>query len=266
MRRGSFVETIGNGCRQMVGWSFFNHFLEAALDRTLALEQVHQTANAVTHELHFKVARIDDVFFEQDAFVAERSQRLPAGQCQHGQEICRRIDAPHALATATGAGLDEEWKPDALRFTLQPLRRLVVLVVTGNAQHTSGACHALALDLGPHGFDGAPVGADKGDGVCMAGIDQFQLFRKKTITGMNGLRAAGKRGRNDAVSAQIGVAGTGLANGDSVVGLCHVAAGSICGGIHGNSLDAQASATAHDSAGDLATVGDQQSVEHGITS
>ena len=69
---------------------------------------------------------------------------------------------------------DFEIQNDAQRE--QALRRLVVFVIAGQAQHPSGAGHAFALDLRAHGGDGLSIRTDKNNAVTFAGVDQFQLL------------------------------------------------------------------------------------------
>ena len=264
--QGRFIQTLGHGWRHVIGRRFLDHLLKAALDRALALEQVHQSAMAIPHELHFEVARVDDVFLQQHALVAKGGLRFALGQCQQRQEFRCVIDAAHALAATACAGLDQQRKADALRLALQALRRLVVLVVTGHTKYAGGARHALALDLGAHGCNCTPVRADEGDAVGLTGVDQFELLRQEAVAGVDRLRAALQRRCDDAIGAQIGVARAGLTNGDGVVGLHHVAAVGVSRGIDGNGLDTQAPAGAQDAARNFAAVGDQQSFEHGLTS
>ena len=68
---------------------FLDDFLMAALDRALALAQIHRVAVLVGKHLHLDVARIDDRFLDIDFAVAERTFRLAARALQRGLEFLR---------------------------------------------------------------------------------------------------------------------------------------------------------------------------------
>ena len=51
---------------------FFDHFLVAALQRAIALEQMHDIAVRIAEHLHLDMARALHVHFQQHAIVAER--------------------------------------------------------------------------------------------------------------------------------------------------------------------------------------------------
>ena len=51
---------------------FFDHLLVAALQRTIALEQMHDIAVRIAEHLHLDVERALHVHFQQHAIVAER--------------------------------------------------------------------------------------------------------------------------------------------------------------------------------------------------
>ena len=55
---------------------FFDHLLMAALDRAFALAQMDDVAVLVAQHLDFDVARLGDVFFDEQAVVAERGLRF----------------------------------------------------------------------------------------------------------------------------------------------------------------------------------------------
>ena len=50
---------------------FLDHLLMAALQRAIALEQMHGVAVIVGEHLHLDVARPRDIFLDQHAIVAE---------------------------------------------------------------------------------------------------------------------------------------------------------------------------------------------------
>ena len=83
---------------------FFQNFLVAALDRTLALSQPDRVAVFVGQHLHLDVAGIDDRLFDVNFAVAERALRLALRAFQRGPSsgrVCtRRIPLPPPPAAA----------------------------------------------------------------------------------------------------------------------------------------------------------------------
>ena len=68
---------------------FLDHFLVAALERAVALEQMDDIAVAVAEHLHLDMARAFDPFFEQHDVVAEARRRLALAAFERVLEILR---------------------------------------------------------------------------------------------------------------------------------------------------------------------------------
>jgi hypothetical protein len=58
------------------GGGLLDHLLVAALERAVALEQVDDIAVRVAEHLHLDMARVEDIFLDQHAIVAEGRCRL----------------------------------------------------------------------------------------------------------------------------------------------------------------------------------------------
>jgi hypothetical protein len=69
---GDPAETPARAVFQTRCRRFFDHFLMAPLDRTLAVIEMNHPAVLVCEDLHFDMARLDDEFFDVEARVAER--------------------------------------------------------------------------------------------------------------------------------------------------------------------------------------------------
>jgi hypothetical protein len=67
----------------------------------------------------------------------------------------------------------------------------------------------------------------------------------------------------DDVRLQIGVGWARTADVECLVGLKHVLRIGICVGVHGHGLDAKPFTCADDSAGNFATIGDEDLIKHG---
>ena len=113
----------------------FEDFLMAALDRTVALEQVHAITLGIGEDLQFDVARPGQVAFDQYLVVAETGAGLASRRNQRGRKLLRVLDQAHALAPAAGAGLDQLRVTDAFGFLTEPGVILVRIMITGHQRH-----------------------------------------------------------------------------------------------------------------------------------
>lgn len=133
--------------------SLFNNFLVTSLNRAVTLIQVYVVAMAITKHLQFNMARLFDVLFNDDMFVAKALKSLTLGCIELIEELLLMPNDAHALATTTKRCLDDDGEADLLRFAEQELRILVVSVVTRDYGHLSVAHDELRFTLGPHRVD-----------------------------------------------------------------------------------------------------------------
>ena len=90
-----------------------------ALQRALALEEMHRVSLAITENLYLDVPRARDGFLHVDAGVAKGGGTNPSGRLDGGIEFLIVIDNLHALATAAERGLDDYRIPQSLRCLAQ---------------------------------------------------------------------------------------------------------------------------------------------------
>ena len=90
--------------------------LVPALDRAVALPQVDAVAEPVDRDLDLDVPVVLQPALEVQRVVAERGAGLGAADRQHGGQLARRADHPHALAAAARRRLDEHRVADPLRL------------------------------------------------------------------------------------------------------------------------------------------------------
>ena len=86
----------------------FDDFLMAALDRALALAEVHDRAVRVGEDLELDVPRPAQVAFEQHGVVAERASASRRAACERVVESRELVDDAHAAAAAAGTRLDDQ--------------------------------------------------------------------------------------------------------------------------------------------------------------
>ena len=80
----------------------------AALDRALALAEMHDGAVMIAEDLELDVARPLDVLLDVDVADAERRLRLALRRLERLAELAGLADDAHAAAAAAGDGLDDD--------------------------------------------------------------------------------------------------------------------------------------------------------------
>ena len=106
------------------------------------------------------------------------------------------------------------------------------------------------------------AGADEYDARRLAGASERGILRQEPVARMNGVCPRRDRGRHDRVDAEVAVARRSWAEAHDRVGeprRDRVAVG-VGDGHHG--LDAELTARAEDSDGDLASVGDEDAAQY----
>ena len=242
---------------------FFQYFLVAALYRAIAFMKMHALPVPVGKHLHFDMARPGQVTFEQDLVRTECRQCLPlAGSQCHGEILCA-LDNPHALAAAAQRGLDQDRKADATGFLRQKVRCLFAAVVAGYQRHTGGAHQLFGCGFAAHGSNRFGGRADKDQSGTLASAGKIRVFRQEAVTGVDGFGPAVAGDGQEAFGIQIAFAGRCRAEPPGFVGFADKQGTGIGIRIDGNGADTELAAGADDPAGDFATVGDQDLLEHG---
>jgi hypothetical protein len=77
----------------------------AALDRAIAIEQIHRPAVPIGEHLDFNVTRTRQILFDQHAIVAEAARGLALARGQRLREVGALFDDAHAFAAAARARL-----------------------------------------------------------------------------------------------------------------------------------------------------------------
>ena len=108
----------------------------AALDRALALAEMHDGAVVVGEHLHLDVARPLDVALEEQPVVAEGAARLARRRRRSAASSVALVahDA-HALAAAAGGGLDQQRIAEPSRRRAERLAAARRILVRGHDRH-----------------------------------------------------------------------------------------------------------------------------------
>ena len=89
-------------------WGLLQQFLVTALDAAIAFAQMDRVSLAVADDLELDVPRILDIFLDIDRVVAEIRLGLALRDGQRTDERHVVMTNPHAFASASGRGLDDD--------------------------------------------------------------------------------------------------------------------------------------------------------------
>ena len=134
--------------------------------------------------------------------------------------------------------------------------------ITRHGGDPRGGGRLLGFDLVAHRRDGVGVGSDEDDSGLFQRPGEGLALGEEAVAGMNGLGPRLPAGRDDLLDHQIGFGGGRRPDQDSLVGHLHMQGIPVRVRIDGDRLDAHALGGLDDPAGDLATVGNQNLVEH----
>ncbi|MNS75691.1 hypothetical protein D3C72_1092180 [compost metagenome] len=217
---------------------------------------------AIGKDLHFHMSRPLQIFFDQHAVIAEGGQRLAFCAGKFRRKFAFLPHDAHALAAAAGRGLEQNGITYSVRFTAKPLFRLILTVKAGNDGNARLRHQRFRLAFPAHGADRCRRRANENKTGGGTGFGETGIFREETITRMDRFRAGRFCGGDDFFAVEIGSTRGRGANGDCLVGQCHMHGVTVGIRIDGNGAYAHLGGGADDAAGDFAPVGDQYFREH----
>jgi hypothetical protein len=139
---------------------------------------------------------------------------------------------------------------------------LVVAAVTRHQRNVVLRHQALGGGLRAHGLDAFGIRADEHDAGVDARPRKPGVLRQESVARMDRLRAGFLRDVDDHVAAQVRLVRTWPADRPCLVGEADVLRVPIGFGVHRDAVDAEPAAGADHPAGDLAAIGDQDTLEH----
>ncbi len=249
---------------QAGGRGLFDHLLMAALDRAVALVEVQAVAVLVGEDLDFHMARLEHVFLDQHARVTERRLRLALGGRQCLGQVRLALDHLHALAAATGGGLEQHRVADLFRGSTEGFHVLRFAVVARHQRHAGFFHQRLGGGLAAHGVDGGGGWAEEDQPGLFDGAGELGVLREEAVARVDRLGAAGLGRLDQLVDAQVALGRLGAAQVDADIGFASMARAGVDGAVHRNGGQAHGLGGAHHAAGDLAAVGDQQGIDMAI--
>ncbi len=192
------------------------------LQRALALAEIHRVAVLVGQHLHLDVARIDDRFLDVNFAVAERALRLAARALERRLQFFGRVHETHAFAAAASRGLQHHRIADARRNFFGLLERFQASRCAGN-KGNARALHRLSrAGFRAHGVHRRGGGADELHARLSAGARELRILGKKSVAGMNGVRAGARGNVENLLDVEIRFGRGGRADGIRFVGFANV--------------------------------------------
>ena len=236
----------------------------APLQRAVALKQVHGVFS-VAKDLNFDVARLLDVFLDQDIRVAKGGLCLASRTGEGIGEIARLLDQAHAFAAATRNRLDQDGITDVPGGTRQTVIALIRTVIARHDRHAGLFHQRLGGVFQTHGADRSGRGADESQARRLDRVDEIGIFGEEAVARMNRLGACLLGGGYDGILAQITVGGGRSADMHRLVRHGDVTRGGIGIGIDRDGAHAERTGAFDDAAGNFATIGNQDLFKHHFT-
>jgi hypothetical protein len=236
--------------------------LVAALDRALALAQVHDRAVLVRQDLNLDVTGPGDLALEQDRVVAEGGPRLALGRGQGVRERAGFGHGAQAPAAAARARLDQEGHAERRGLGAQTLERLVVAVVARDGREVQPARAPPRFDLAPHGRDRRGRRPDEDQPGVRDGASERRALGEKAVAGVDRVGPQRQRGLDDAPGVQIGFGGLRGTDAATFVHDAQVQGGSVRFAVDAQRDDPALARRACDANRDLAAICDQEPADH----
>ena len=197
---------------------FFPDLLVASLQRAVALAQMNHVACAVGQHLHFDVARLLEIFLHVHGIIGERRLGFGARRRQGELQVRRLVRHLHAASAAAGRRLDDNRIADLGGDARSVFVRADFAVRSGHRRDAEGLHRLDCRDLVAHQADVFRRWTDEPDSVLFHDLGEACIFREKSITRMDCLRAGDLAGRNDGRDVQIGLRGGRRADAHALVG------------------------------------------------
>ncbi len=243
-------------------WRFLHNLLVAALDRAFALVQIEHVAVLVAEDLDLDMARVLDELLDEDAVVAEGVETFALGRLEAFANVLLVISETHALAAAARAGLHHHRIADLVGDAHSMFGIVDLADIAGDDIDACFLGQLLGLDLVAHCRDGIGRRADEGDVFLGQSLHEARALGQEAIARMHGLGPGLLGRRDDLIRDQVAFGSRRRADMHGLVGQLHEGRARIGVRIDRDGLDTHAARGADDTAGDFATVSDEDFLEH----
>ena len=242
--------------------SLLDHLLMPALQTALTFAEMQHRAVAVSQHLHLDVPRAQHEPLEEQGVVAECRPRLPPGRGQRGPKLGSVVDPPHALATTTGGRLDQDREADVVGRGDEIGIAQAGPGNTGNHRNPERGHRGLGRDLVTHRADRPTRRPDERHAGALECGGKIGVLREESVPRVDGLRAGLAGGRHHCLDVEIALPRRRRTDAYCDVGLGDVARTGVGIAVDRDRADAHGAQCADDSHGDLAPVGDKDTVKH----
>ena len=235
---------------------FLNDLLMAALNGTLALEQMHQVPVQIAQDLEFDMARRREPTLQEHGVVAERGGRLAAGASHCIGQVGFCPHDAHAPAAAPGRRLHQHGIADFAGGRRQ-------VAVGGEfhgrqGRHTRLPHQRFGGELVAHGAQRLDGGPHPTDASRRHGRRELGVLGKEAVAWVYRVRAAALGRFGDFGDVQVSFRGAAAVQGDGGVRLAHERRVGIAVRIDRDGGDAHVVGRANHAARDFAPIGDQE--------
>src|SRR5882672_3357637 len=188
-----------------------------ALNRALALAEVHEVAVVIAEHLELDVAGVLQIFLDIHVADAERGFRLALRGAKQGAEVGRSPDDAHTAAAPSGNGLDDHRVAD-IPGALQRLLVAVHRAVAPRQHRDAGFLHRTArAGLIAHQLDDVRIRTDEPDVAGLADLREVRALGQEPVAGMNRVGPCNFGGADDRGYVQVAVRASRRANADVLV-------------------------------------------------
>ena len=185
---------------------FFDELLMAALDRALALAEMHDAAVMIAEHLEFDMARATHVLLDVNVADAERRFGLPLRRFQRRRQLLRRAHDAHAASAAAGRGLHDHRIADVLARPSVPAPRIDRAVTARQNRHARLLHRSARARLVAHQPDDLRDRSDEADVARFTDFRQVGALREESVARVNRVSAGDLRRADDGGNVQVALA------------------------------------------------------------
>ncbi len=242
------------------GWALFDELLVVALNGAVALAEVHDIAVAIGHHLDLDVTSALDELLHVDARVSERRQRFGLRIAERRRDFVRAAGDSHAASAPATLGLEQHGVAGLVRDASGIVGVLQDAVAAGDQRQAGGAHRLLGRRLLAHQVHHVRRGTDEREPVGLAERRELWVLGQEAPSRVDGGAAGLPSGLDHLRQVEIALGRPRWAHADHLA-IFEVLGVSIGFGGREHGRDAHGVASPRDANRDLATVGDEESVE-----
>jgi len=228
----------------------------AVRERILALTEMDHFAVLVAQHLKLDVPGMLEKFFRVHVRRAKGLLRLAAGRLVGGQELFLPANDAHPASSSTRGGFEDQRISDAPGFLGELFLTLDDALTSRNGGQARGLHLAAGAVLFTHHFHDFRTWTNKSNLRGFAYFGEVGVFRKKSVSGMNGIHVGYLCGADDLRNVQVAFAAARRTDANRFIGKPDMQRIAVRFGVHRNRGYPQLLAGADDPQGNLPAIGD----------